>query len=57
VTFIGTFGDLIESSIKRECEVKDIGDFLPGHGGILDRLDSLVILAPFAYFYVANLMG
>lgn len=53
----GVIGDLIESMIKRSAEVKDSGSLIPGHGGVLDRLDSLMIGAPVLYFYVEYLAG
>jgi len=52
VSVFGTLGDLIESKIKRESNVKDSGKILPGHGGILDRLDSIIFASPYIYLFL-----
>lgn len=52
VGITGTLGDLSQSVLKRSVNVKDSGDFLPGHGGILDRFDGLLFAAPFFYVFI-----
>lgn len=54
---IGQIGDFAASVIKRYFEVKDFSDLFPGHGGMIDRIDSIIFIAPFAYYMFIILLG
>lgn len=53
VVIFGTFGDLLESLLKRTVNVKDSGDVIPGHGGLLDRFDSMLLAAPAIFIFLS----
>lgn len=55
LSILGQLGDLAASAIKRYVDVKDYGNIIPGHGGIVDRIDSLLFIAPFAYILLGLL--
>ncbi|MGB9678636.1 MAG: phosphatidate cytidylyltransferase [Thermoanaerobacteraceae bacterium] len=51
-SIVAQTGDLVASAIKRNCHLKDYGNIIPGHGGILDRFDSIIFVSPFIYFFL-----
>jgi phosphatidate cytidylyltransferase len=57
VSVVGQLGDLMLSSIKRDLGIKDMGATIPGHGGLLDRFDSLILVAPAVFHYVNYIVG
>ena len=56
INILGQLGDLSESLIKRDCEIKDSGKIFPGMGGVLDEIDSLLFTAPAFYFYMSIML-
>ena len=57
VSVAGQFGDLMVSSIKRDIGIKDMGVTIPGHGGLLDRFDSMLLVAPAVFHYIGFFRG
>lgn len=56
LSIIGQIGDFSASTIKRYFEIKDFSELFPGHGGMIDRIDSVMFIAPFAYYLLTNLL-
>ena len=57
ISAAGQFGDLMMSAVKRDLGVKDLGTTIPGHGGLLDRFDSILLVAPVVFHYVGYFRG
>ena len=53
----GMAGDLTASAVKRTMGIKDYGDLIPGHGGIMDRFDSVIFVAPVVYYTICLMTG
>ena len=54
VSLVSQIGDIIISYFKRKSKIKDTGTIIPGHGGILDRIDGMIFAIPFAYVFILN---
>jgi phosphatidate cytidylyltransferase len=57
ISILGQSGDLLLSSVKRDVGIKDMGSAFPGHGGVLDRFNSLLLVSPAIFHYVGYYLG